>query len=162
MGRDKKDVPFLERIRHDRKTGELVEELTLRERFPTYVKAFLLGLLVTGLAGVGIFAVTSMSLSNALGYTWIFSGTFLLLVGGARGGGYSNLSIGAVEALVGGRNRLDDDMEGDAALRHGRVMQRRDPMTRLRRGLRPPPNPSAFWQAVAGLLYIAAGLPLTF
>lgn len=161
MAADEK-TPFHQRVRRDRRTGELVEEEALRDRFPTYVKVFFLGLVVTGLVGLALFGVTSLSLARSLGYTWIFSGTFLLLVGGARGGGYSNLSIGAVEAVVGGRNRSDDNVEDDADLRHGKVMQRRDPMARLRKGLRPPPNPSAFWQAVAGFLYIAAGLPLTF
>jgi len=157
-----RDLPFLERVRLDRKTGELVEEMSLRERFPTYVKAFSAGLLVIGAIGLVLFSLTSASLGEALGYSWIFGGTVLLLMGGAKGGGYTNLSIGAFEAVVGGRNRTDDDFEGDAELRHGKVMRRRDPLTRLRKGLRPPPNPTAFWSAVAGLAYIAIGLPLTF
>lgn len=152
----------MDRLRLDRKTGELVEELSLRDRFPTYVKAFLLGLVVAGAAGVLLFAVSSLPLNDALGYSWIFAGTLLLLVGGSRGGGYSNLSIGAFEAIVGGRNRTDDDYEEDAELRHGKLMQRRDPLDRLRKGLRPPPNPTAFWQTIAGLGYVAVGLPLTF
>lgn len=136
--------------------------MSLRERFPDYVKAFLLGLAVTGAIGMVLGGLTSLSLRSALGYSWIFAGTFLLLVGGARGGGYSNLSLGAVEALVGGRNRADDDFEEDAEQRRGKVMRRRDPMARLRKGLRPPPNPSAFWQTIAGFIYIAIGLPFTF
>lgn len=154
--------PLSERLRLDRKTGKLVEELPLRERFPDYLKAFALGVAATAVLGVVVWLLTGLRFSHALGYTWIFSGTFLLLVGGARGGGYSNLSLGAVEALIGGRNRTDDDVEEDADLRHGRVMKRRDPMDRLRRGLRPPPNPTAFWQIIAGFLLIALGLPLTF
>ncbi len=150
------------RLRLDRKTGELVEEESLRERFPNYVKAFLLGLAVAGAIGLVVYGVTGIELGSAFGYSWIAAGTLLLLLGGARGGGYSNLSIGAVEALVGGRNRSDDDYEEDAALRSGKVMRRRDPMARLRNGLRPPPNPSAFWQTIAGLIYIVIGLPLTF
>jgi hypothetical protein len=83
-------------------------------------------------------------------------------VSGARGGGYGNIGIGAVEAVVGGRNRAGDDLEHDNEIRRGQTMKRRDPMDRLRKGLRPPPNPSAFWQAVAGFLYIALGVPFTF
>lgn len=157
-----KDRPFSERVRTDRKTGELVEELSLRERFPDYLKAFSLGLAVTGAFGVFLWLVTSLRFEHAIGFTWIFTGVFLLLVGGARGGGYTNLSLGAAEALVGGRNRTDDDYEGDADLRQGTAMKRRDPMDRLRRGLRPPPNPTAFWQIIAGFLFAALGLPLTF
>lgn len=156
------DRPLSERLRTDRKTGELVEELSLRERFPDYLKAFGLGLAVTALLGVILAVVTSFRFEHALGYTWIFSGVFLLLVGGARGGGYTNMSLGAAEALIGGRNRTDENYEEDADLRHGRTMKRRDPMDRLRRGLRPPPNPTAFWQTIAGLVFIAIGLPLTF
>lgn len=158
----KSNRPFTERVRTDRKTGALVEELPLRERFPDYLKAFGLGLAATTLGGIVLWLITTLRFEHAIGYTWIFSGTILLLMGGARGGGYSNMSIGAIEALVGGRNRTDDDFEEDSDLRHGKVMKRRDPMERLRKGLRPPPNPSAFWQIIAGLLLIAAGLPLTF
>jgi len=116
--------------------------------------------LVMGIALV-VWVASTARFEHAVGYTAIAFGTLLLLVGGARGGGYSNLSIGAVEALVGGRNRSDDDVEGDADLRHGKTMKRRDPMERLRRGLRPPPNPSAFWVAVAGIIYVAIGIPFT-
>ena len=70
----------------------------------------------------------------AIGYATIGIGTLLLLVGGARGGGYTNLGLGAVEAVVGGRNRTDDDYEEDEELRRGAVMKRRDPMERLRKG----------------------------
>lgn len=161
MAHDKKR-PLSERVRFDRKTGELVEESPLRERFPVYIKVFMVGLAAAAGVGLVLYAATAMSLLTGIGYAWIFAGTLLLLVGGARGGGYSNLSIGAVEALVGGRNRSGDDFEDDADLRHGRVMKRRDPLDRLRRGLRPPPNPTAFWQAIAGLAFIALGLPLTF
>jgi hypothetical protein len=158
----KSDLPFSQRIRFDSKTGDTVEELSLRERFPDYLKAFGLGVVATGAFGVVLWLITSLRFEHAIGYTWIFAGTFLLLVGGARGGGYANMSLGAAEALVGGRNRTDDDVEGDAELRHGRVMKRRDPMDRLRKGLRPPPNPSAFWQIIAGFLLIGLGLPFTF
>lgn len=157
-----RERPFSERIRTDSKTGELVEELPLRERFPDYVKAFGLGVAATGAFGIVLWLITSLRLEHALGYTWIFAGVTLLLVGGARGGGYTNLSLGAAEALVGGRNRTDDNYEEDADLRHGKSMKRRDPMDRLRRGLRPPPNPTAFWSIIAGFLLIALGLPFTF
>lgn len=158
----KSDRPLSERLRIDAKTGQLVEELSLRERFPDYLKAFSLGVAVTFVIGLVLWLVSSLRFEHAIGYTWIFSGVMLLLVGGARGGGYTNLSLGAAEALVGGRNRMDDDYEEDADLRHGRSMKRRDPMARLRKGLRPPPNPTAFWQIIAGFLLIGMGLPLTF
>lgn len=154
--------PLSERLRLDRKTGKLVEELTLRERFPDYLKSFGLGLAISTGIGLLLGALTSMEFNDALGYTWIGAGTVLLLSGGAKGGGYSNLSIGAVEALVGGRNRTDDDYEEDSELRHGKVMRRGDPLDRLRKGLRPPPNPTAFWSIIAGFIFIAMGLPLTF
>ena len=154
--------PFLERMRLDRKTGKLVEEAPLRERLPDYLKAFGVGVAAVTVVGVVLWLLTNLGLAEAVGYAWIFAGTTLLLVGGARGGGYSNLSIGAVEALVGGRNRSADDVEEDADLRHGKVMKQRDPLDRLRRGLRPPPNPTAFWQTIGGFVLIAMGLPLTF
>jgi len=93
-----------------------------------------------------------------IGYAAIGLGTLLLLVAGARGGGYSNLGFGAIEAVVGGRNRTDDDYEEDEDLRRGNIMKRRDPMERLRKGLRPAANPPAFWAAVSGILYVALGM----
>jgi hypothetical protein len=97
----------------------------------------------------------------AIGYATIGVGTLLLLVGGARGGGYTNLGLGAIEAVAGGRNRTDDDYEEDEELRRGAVMKRRDPMERLRKGLRPSANPSAFWTSVAGGLYVLLGAGCT-
>lgn len=152
---------FLERRRYDSRNREFVTEEPLRERFPTYLKVFALGLaVILVIAGV-VMIFGSAGFDSAFGYTAIFFGTFLLLVGGARGGGYSNLGVGAVEALVGGRNRVDEDPETDDATRRGMPTGRRDPMARLRRGLRPPPNPSAFWQTIAGFAYIALGVPFT-
>jgi|GEM_PF-1229066 len=133
----------------------------LRERMRGYLAVFAMGLGAAGVVGVVIWLATSARLSDALGYTFIALGTLLLLMGGARGGGYTNLGIGAVEALMGGRNRSQDDYATDEELRRGRVMKKRDPMARLRRGLRPQANPSAFWQVIGGFLYIGIGVGLT-
>ncbi len=116
--------------------------------------------MASGVVRLALYVLTSLALNDAVGYSWIAVGT--LLLGGVRGGGYSNLSIGAIEALVGGRNRTNDGYVEDAELRRGKVIARRDPMARLRKGLRPSPNPTAFWQTITGLLYMGAGLPLTF
>jgi len=140
--------------------GSLAPE-PLAERMRGYLVGFAVGAAVASLVGVVVWLATSARLSDALGYAFLALGTLLLLIGGARGGGYSNLGIGAVEALMGGRNRVHDDYESDEELRRGQVMKKRDPMTRLRRGLRPQANPTAFWQVVAGLLYIAIGVGLT-
>lgn len=160
MPDEREPLGFMERRIYDTRTGEFVAE-PLRERFPVYIKVFILGLVGISLIALMVTLLSDTSPDAAFGFSAIFSGTFLILVGGARGGGYSNLGVGAVEALVGGRNRVDDDVETDAELRQGKVLRRRDPMARLRRGLRPPPNPSAFWQTIAGFAYIAIGLPFT-
>lgn len=151
---------FLDRRRWDPRTRTMVAE-PLRERIPIYLKLFVGGLVAVGAVALIIYWLSSARLEHAFGFGLIFTGVAMLLVGGARGGGYSNIGIGAVEAIVGGRNRSQEDATDDAELRHGNVMKRRDPMARLRRGLRPPPNPSAFWSVVAGLLYIAIGVPFT-
>jgi hypothetical protein len=151
-----RELGFLDRRRFDRRTGEFIAD-PLRERLPIYVKSFLMGAAATVAVALVVFWLSSARIEHAVGYSFILVGTLLLLVGGARGGGYSNLSIGAVEALIGGRNRSQDDLETDEDLRRGKVMERRDPMERLRKGLRPPPNPVAFWLAIAGLLYLAIG-----
>jgi hypothetical protein len=133
----------------------------LRERIPIYLVVFGVGLAAGGIVGLIVWAAADMRLGSAMGYTFIGLGTLFLLVGGARGGGYSNLGIGAIEALVGGRNRSTDDYTDDVGLRRGEVMKRRDPMDRLRRGLRPQANPAAFWQSIGGFLYLGLGALLT-
>lgn len=151
---------FWDRRRWDRARQVYVAE-PLSERFPTYVKVFALGCGAILVGAMVIFALSSLRLEHAVGFTAIFTGATLLLFGGARGGGYTNIAVGAAGALVGGRNAMDDDPSDDAELRRGNVMKRRDPMERLRRGLRPAPNPSAFWTTIAGFLYIAMGVPFT-
>jgi hypothetical protein len=133
----------------------------LGERMPGYLVAFGIGAGAAGLVGFIAWLATSAGLMACLGYSFIGLGTLLLLVGGARGGGYSNLGIGAIEALVGGRNRTDDDYVSDEELRRGAVMKKRDPMDRLRRGLRPQANPTAFWQVIGGLAYVGIGVALS-
>jgi len=133
----------------------------LRERMPVYLRLFAFGLAGGAVIGAAAGLFTDAGPVSGIGYTFIAVGTLLLLVGGARGGGYSNIGLGAVEAIVGGRNRSSDDYEHNEALRRGAVNQRRDPMERLRKGLRPPANPSAFWQSVAGFVYIGLGVVLT-
>lgn len=132
----------------------------LSERFPGYLAAFGIGGAAAIVVGLVVFAATSVSFVSSVGYSFIGLGTLLLLVGGASGGGYANLGMGAVDALVGGRNRSDDDFS-DSEARRGRINRRRDPMERLRKGLRPPANPTAFWQTIAGFAYIAAGAAFT-
>jgi hypothetical protein len=137
------------------------EPAPLRERMPVYLRLFAAGLAGAVLIGLALGFLTGAGAVSGIGYTFIGVGTLLLLVGGARGGGYSNIGLGAVEAIVGGRNRSSDDYEHNEALRRGAVHQRRDPRERLRKGLRPPPNPSAFWQSVAGFVFIGLGVFLT-
>ncbi|HHC08569.1 MAG TPA: hypothetical protein ENK55_07610 [Actinobacteria bacterium] len=117
----------------------------LRERFPDYVAFFGIGLVAATAVGIGIGLVFSATVPEGVGYTIIMLGVVLLLAGGATGGGYTNLGMGALEALfaAGGRE------EG-----------RPDPMERLRRGLRPEANPRAFWQVVGGICYVAVGLAI--
>ena len=96
-------------------------------------------------------AVTQRSLSRKLGVALGLTNLYL-----------KRLARKGYIDLVGGRNRTGDDYEDDDELRRGKSMKRRDPMARLRKGLRPPPNPTAFWQAIGGFVMIALGLPLTF
>ncbi len=133
----------------------------LSERMPGYLVAFGIGVGAAALVGLIVWLAASIRVADALGYSFLGLGTLLLLVGGTRGGGYSNLGIGAVEAVFGGRNRSQDDYVSDEGLRRGDVMKKRDPMARLRRGLRPQANPTAFWQVIGGFLYIGIGLLLT-
>jgi hypothetical protein len=139
-----------------------IPEEPLRERMRGYLAVFAMGAGAAVVIGVIVWLATAVGFAESVGYTFLGLGTLLLLTGGARGGGYSNLGIGAVEAVFGGRNRAQDDYVSDEELRRGEVMKKRDPMARLRRGLRPQANPTAFWQVIAGFLYIGIGVAAMF
>lgn len=130
----------------------------LRERLPEYATVFGIGwagIVAVGLA-VGLF--TSASLLEGIAYIAIGTAVLLLLAGGATGGGYTSLGLGAAGAILGSRHRHDDDFD-DADVRRGRL-KRVDPAERLRRGLRPEKNPRAFWQVVAGFINLGVGVAL--
>lgn len=130
-------------------------DLPLRERLPEYFAVFGAGLGAAVVAGVLIGGLSAAGVGEAVGYAVVFLGVVSLLSGGASGGGYANMSVGAIGGLFGGRGRIDEDID-DPAVRRG-ALPRTDPMERLRRGLRPEANPRAFWQVVGGFGYVAIG-----
>lgn len=132
-------------------------ELSLRERMPDYLATFGLGLAATFAVGIAIWLISDIGLSSSLGYTTILYGVVFLLAGGATGGGYVNLGVGAVGSMFGGR-RLDDSETGVESSSGNR--KRMESSERLAKGLRPDANPRAFWQVVGGMLYIAIGLAI--
>ncbi|MFQ5516934.1 MAG: hypothetical protein ACE5E8_05105 [Acidimicrobiia bacterium] len=132
--------------------------LPFADRLPAYLASFAIGLAVTVITGFAVGAVTDAGVGDAVSYTVILYGVLLLLIGGATGGGYTNLGLGAVEAMVGGRNRVDEDTS-DRNVRLGK-RPTRDPMERLRKGLRPQANPDAFWKVIGGFAYVSVGMAL--
>ncbi len=135
-------------------SGEV--ELTLRERMPEYLAVFGVGLAIALVIGAIIGGLSSSSVGSAMGYTVLMLGVVFLLAGGATGGGYANMSMGAVGSLFGGRGRIDEEVD-DPDVRRGAIA-RVNPQDRLRRGLRPEANPRAFWQVIGGFGYIGVGL----
>jgi len=128
---------------------------TLRERMPDYLVTFGVGLVGAVLVGLGIWAATDVSLAASVGYTIILYGVVLVLAGGATGGGYTNLGLGALGALFGARRADEAQVEVGGSLPGSRHTESQD---RLARGLRPEANPRAFWQVVSGGLYVVLGL----
>ena len=129
--------------------------LSLRDRLPDYLATFGIGLAVSFGIGIVIWLISDIKISLTIGYTTILYGIVLLLAGGASGGGYANLGIGAVGSMFGGR-RLDDAENDAMGAQRGRT--RMDSRERLAKGLRPEANPRAFWQVIGGMAYIAIGL----
>lgn len=130
-------------------------QLSLRDRMPDYFATFGIGLAATFAIGFGIWLISDIGLSSTIGYTTILYGVVFLLAGGATGGGYVNLGVGAVGSMFGGR-RLDDSEPGlDSQNR-----KRTNSSERLEKGLRPEANPRAFWQVMGGVAYIAIGLAI--
>ena len=130
----------------------------LRERIPRYAVAFGVGCAVAATIGMIIAAFTDAGLVTGAGYGVVGWGVILLLVGGTTGGGYANMGVGAAQSLFGGRTRYDDDFD-DPDVRRGRV-KKVDASSRLRKGLRPAPNPTAFWQVIGGLAALVLGVVL--
>lgn len=133
-------------------------ELSLRDRFPDYAATFGLLWVAIVVAGLAVGVFSSASLVEGIAYVALAIGVALLLAGGASGGGYTSLGLGAAGALWGSRQRHDEDFD-DADVRRGRL-KRVNAQDRLRRGLRPERNPRAFWQVVAGFVNVAAAMTL--
>jgi hypothetical protein len=150
--------------------------LTLQERLTQYAKLFAFGILGIVIVGSIAGAVSTSTVPVAIGYTAVLVGAVMLLAGGATGGGYANLGFGLVERAVDmargpGADRSSAGSHRGATTggpKAGRVSskydvaadeerRKRDPMERLRRGLRPEKNPAAFWTVIGGFLYIALG-----
>ena len=131
--------------------------LSLRDRMPDYLATFGIGLAVTFAIGIVIWLISDIGLSSTIGYTTILYGVVFLLAGGATGGGYVNLGVGAVGSMFGGR-RLDDSETGLDG--QGDNHKGADSRGRLKKGLRPEANSRAFWQVIGGALYIAIGLAI--
>lgn len=107
--------------------------------------------------GLVVALFSSVSYAAGAGYGLMLLGVGMLAVGGTQGGGYANLGVGAVSMLFGSR-RHDEDYS-DERVRRG-TAGRVDPRQRLRKGLRPEANPSAFWLVIGGLVAIGAGIGL--
>lgn len=136
------------------RSGGTDELLPLRDRLPDYGAVFGIGLAGCLAVGVVIWLISDVSLASSVGYTVILYGIVLMLAGGATGGGYTNLGMGAVGALFGTRRADETDEVGTTWSGREKV----DPSERLARGLRPEANPRAFWQVVGGLTYVGLGL----
>jgi hypothetical protein len=139
-------------------TGDRERAEPLSERLPHYLVSFGIALVLAAAIGAVISLFTDASASTGAGYGLIGLGVLMMLAGGASGGGYANMGVGAVGALFGGQRRHDDDVD-DPDVRMG-GSGKRDPMERLRKGLRPEANPSAFWQVIGGIAAVAGGVLL--
>jgi hypothetical protein len=134
------------------------ETLPLRDRFPDYLAVFGVGWVAIVVVGTAIGLLTSATVIEGISYVAMASSVVLLLAGGASGGGYTSLGLGAAGALFGARQRHDEDYD-DPDVRRGEL-KRINARERLRRGLRPEKNPRAFWQVLAGFVNLAVGLGL--
>lgn len=129
--------------------------LPLRDRLPEYGAVFGVGVAACIAVGIVIWVISDVSLASSVGYTLVLYGIVLMMAGGASGGGYTNLGMGAVGSLFGTR-RADETQDEVRTTWSGR--ERVDPRERLERGLRPEANPRAFWQVLGGIAYVALGL----
>ena len=124
----------------------------LRERLPIYARLFGIGLAAAVGIGLAVGAFTAAGVWPAIAYTLVAVAVLLLMAGGASGGGYTNLGAGAFSNMFGGRREIEGVDDLDLVKNRKTSLNLED---RLARGLRPGPNPQAFWQVVAGFLYLA-------
>jgi hypothetical protein len=75
---------------------------SLQDRLPDYLATFGIGLVATFAIGIVIWLISDIGLSSTISYTTILYGVVFLLAGGATGGGYVNLGVGAVGSMFGG------------------------------------------------------------
>jgi len=150
----------------DAEAAALLEApLSFQERLVQYTKLFFVGTAAIAVVGALIGVVASPPVPVAIGYTAVFVGVLMLLAGGASGGGYANLGMGVVDRLVDNAKRDRGEHQPDDAtpVRRSKRYEveegpaRRDPMERLRKGLRPEKNPTAFWTVIGGFIYIGIG-----
>jgi hypothetical protein len=132
--------------------------LPLRDRLPDYLATFGVGWVAILGLGVAIGLFSAASLIEGIAYVAMGTGVILLLAGGASGGGYTNMGLGAAGALFGSRQRPDDDFD-DPDVRRG-LLRRVNAEERLRKGLRPESNPRAFWQVIAGFVNLTVAFSL--
>lgn len=132
--------------------------LPLRDRLPDYLTIFGIGWAIMLATGFVISLFSSASFVEGVAYSAMAAGVLMLLSGGATGGGYTSLGLGAAGAVLGTGQRHDEEYD-DAEVRRGKI-KRVDPRDRLRKGLRPEKNPRAFWQVIAGFAYLGGGLIL--
>ena len=131
------------------------DPVPLVQRIPDYLATFSVGLAATVAVGLAVWLISDVSIASSIGYTIILYGVVLLLAGGATGGGYTSLGVGAMGAMFGSQRTDEETAEFEVSRGQTRRMDSRE---RLRRGLRPEANPRAFWQVVGGGLYVALGL----
>ncbi|MCB1247732.1 MAG: hypothetical protein KDB69_10730, partial [Acidimicrobiia bacterium] len=77
--------------------------LPLRDRIPEYLAVFGVGFAAATLVGLLVSLIWDVKVASGVGYTIVALGVILLLAGGASGGGYTSLGIGAAGALFGTR-----------------------------------------------------------
>lgn len=157
MSDDREWMASRERRRSARVNRESGVVEPLRQRLPRYLRSFGLWLLAILAASLVLTLVMNTPLNEAFGSTAILVGAGFLLVGGLQGGQYSNIGAGAVDAIMGMRyRRVEDPSEEDESGSPAKVPE--DPRPRARRGDRTPPNPSAFWKVLGGIVLISLGV----
>ncbi|NNF68451.1 MAG: hypothetical protein HKN01_01655, partial [Acidimicrobiia bacterium] len=103
-------------------------------------------------AGIVWSLLSGASVAEATAWSSWILGTVMLLLGGTSGSGLSRMSSEDYGIHYGRRHGHGfDDTEGE-------ILRAEDLKERLRRGLRPEANPTAFWQVVGGLAVIGFGL----
>lgn len=140
-------------MRHSNK-GSRTEEWTPRDRALDYGMVFAAGFGVAATIGALIGFMTNAAVGSAIGMAVGLLGVLSLLSAGLSGGQYT---VGGIGRGLGRYNFVRDSFSPAMRRKRFEAPDQTGLIEETSHGYRPEKDPVAFWLAIAGIIYVAAG-----